>query len=143
MKTFLIALFVLSSLSCYAQPDDNWIHTLPSYQSNTNSNLCFFKRVALKDYAYANILGTCPSKQSMNGIWLSIVAVSNDPSEIANTADFGQVRSIRDFKNINKEVEISVVQDRLNAKGEVVTTNEVIYLKTLNRGNGTFYLKQK
>jgi hypothetical protein len=135
MKQLLITFSFLISLSSFAQT------IVTAEKKNEGADLCFHKQVQLKGYAFANIIGRCAWDPAMNGMYLTLVAVPEDPSEDAHTLTLENVRDVKVVQNMSQQLQITVVQDNFDANENIVQKTKVIYVRAVNPKKAQFSVK--
>jgi hypothetical protein len=135
MKQFFITLGFLISFSSFAQ------NIVTAEKNNEGADLCFHKQVQLEGYAYANIIGRCAWDPAMNGMYLTVVAVPEDPTQDAHTLALDNVRDVKVVQNKSQQLQITVVQDNFDSNENVVQKIKVIYVRTVNPKKAQFSIK--
>ena len=135
MKTLLVCIALTLSSISFAQ------QLVTAEKNNEGSDLCYFKQIQLKGYAYANIIGRCAWDPAMNGMSLLLVAVPEDPTKDAETVSLDNVRSVRLVQNKEKQLQVTVVQDTFDAKDNVIQKTKVIYVRSVNPEKALFSIK--
>jgi len=105
-------------------------------------DLCFHKQVQMKNYAYANIIGKCAWDPAMNGMNLTLVAVSEDRSKESHRLNLDNIRDVVKVENQGKAAQITVIQDTFDANDNVIQIIKVITVKSINKF-GTFSIDIK
>ena len=135
MKLMLtLALTILAS-AAFAQ------EVVTATKTTEGQEICFFKQVQLKGYAYANIIGRCAWDPALNGMSLSIVAQPEEPVE-ADLIELDYIRDVKLVQNKSQQVQITVVQDSMKEDGTVFQIKKVIYVKSVDPKKGTFSIKK-
>ncbi len=138
MKKMMIAIALVTlSLSSFAQT------IVKAEKTNQDADLCFYKQVELKGYAYANLVGKCAWDPAMNGLNLSLVAVTEDPTEDAQRIELGYIRHVDLVQNKSGQLQISISQDNLDRNDNLVSIKKVIYVRSVNPAKGTFSVVTK
>lgn len=138
MKKLTLALcLALASISAFAQT------IVTAEKTNEDVELCFHKQVQIKGYAFANIVGKCAWDPAMNGMVLTLVAVSEDPTAEADKIDLGYIRNVTVVQNKNAQAQISIVQDDMDEEGNVIQKKRVIYVRSVDAKKGTFSVVTK
>jgi hypothetical protein len=135
MKKFLVTILLLMSYSSFSQS------IITADKTNEDADLCFYKQVQLKGYAYANIIGRCAWDPAMNGMFLRLVAVPENPTEEAHALNLDNVREVRLVENKLGQIQISVVQDNFDSSGNVIQNKKVIYVRSLFPKKALFSVK--
>lgn len=110
---------------------------------NKDAALCFYKQVKLKGYLYANLIGHCAWDPAMNGLSLSLVAVSEDPMEEAQKIELDYISNVNLVENKSGQLQISVSQDSLDSEDNRKSVKKVIYVKSVSPAKGTFSIAIK
>lgn len=136
MRNSLIVLVLFSSISIssFAQS------VVTATKTTEYADLCFFKQVQMKGYAYANIIGRCAWDPALNGMSLSLVAQPEDPSQEASRIDLAYVRDVKIVQNKSQQIQMTVAIDDMNENGDVITKTKVVYVRSTNVDLRTFSL---
>ncbi len=138
MKKFIIAaLLALASLTAFGQT------VVQAEKTNEGADLCFHKQIQLKGYAYANVIGRCAWDPALNGMNLSIVAVTEDPTQDAHKIELDYIRDVKLVQNKSEQAQITVIQDTMNENGDVRQIKKVIYVRAIDAKKGTFSVNIK
>ncbi|GEM_PF-4307765 len=138
MKKIIFTLMVLTlSLAASAQS------VVTAEKNNQDAELCFYKQVAMKGYAYVNLVGKCAWDPAMNGLNLSLVAVSEDPTEDAQRIELGYIRNVDLVQNKSGQLQISISSDNFDSNDNTITVKQVIYVRSVNPAKGTFSVVTK
>lgn len=132
MKKMIAMALVTLSLSSFAQT------IVKAEKTNQDADLCFYKQVELKGYAYANLIGKCAWDPAMNGLNLSLVAVTEDPTEDAQRIELGYIRNVDLVQNKSGQLQISISQDNFDRNDNPVSIKKVIYVRSVSPAAGTF-----
>ncbi len=135
MKYLFTALVFALSLSSFAQ------NIVTAEKNNEGSDICFHKQVQMNGYVYANILGRCAWDPAMNGMQLSLVAVTDDPTEDAHSLSLDNVRTVKSITNKAGQVQITVVQDTFGSDDNIIQKTKVIYVRSVNPKKAQFSVK--
>jgi hypothetical protein len=136
-KTLLALALVTLSMTSMAQ------NVVTAEKNNQDAELCFYKQVSLKGYAYVNLVGKCAWDPAMNGLNLSMVAVSEDPTEDAQRIELGYIRNVDLVQNKSGQIQISISQDNFDRNDNPVSIKKVIYVRSVNPAKGTFSVVTK
>lgn len=112
-------------------------------KNGSDADLCFYKQVQIKGYAFANLVGRCAWDPAMNGMQLSLVAVPEDPTQEADKIDLAYIRNVSLVQNKDKQLQISVSADTMNEEGNILQKKNVIYVKSVDGRKGTFSIVTK
>lgn len=135
MKLILsIALTLISSLA-FAQ------EVIKATKTSEGQDLCYFKQIQLKGYAYANLIGRCAWDPALNGMNLSLVAQPEEPVE-ADLIELDYIRDVKLVQTKSGQAQITVVQDSMKDDGTVFQIKKVIYVRSIDPKKGTFSIKK-
>lgn len=138
MKNTIIALTLsLLAFSAFSQS------IVKAEKSSEDADLCFYKQVQLKGYAFANIVGRCAWDPAMNGMSLSLVAVPEDMMEEAHRVELGYIRHVKLVQNKSQQLQITTVSDNMNENGDVFQETKVVYVRVVEPKKGTFSVVTK
>jgi hypothetical protein len=135
MRILILAPLFLS-LSAQAQ------NIVTATKTQEGLDLCYFKQLPLKGYAYANLIGRCAWDPAMNGMQLTLVAMPEDPNEDGQKIELDYVRSVVRAQSKGNLIQFSVVQDSMDAEGKVVQLGKTTYIRALNPKKGTFRIQK-
>jgi hypothetical protein len=138
MKTVILTLSALFlSLNVQAQ------NIVTATKTQDDLDLCYMKQLPLKGYAYANLIGRCAWDPAMNGMQLTLVAMPEDPMQDGQKIELDYVRNVVRAGSKGNVVQLSVVQDTMDAEGKVVTLGKTITIQSLSPKKGTFRITPK
>ncbi len=136
MKTLILASFLLS-LTSQAQ------NIVTATKTQDGIDLCYFKQLQIKGYAYANLIGRCAWDPAMNGMLLTLVAMPEDPTADGQKIELDHVRDVVRARSNGNRIEFSVVQDTMDAEGSVTQLTKTLIVRSLNPKKGTFRITPK
>lgn len=138
MKTLILTLsLALSSFVAFGQT------IVQAQKTNEGVDICFHKQINIKGYAFANLLGRCAWDPALNGMYLSLIAVSENPTEEADRIDLANIRDVKLVQNKSEQAQITVIQDTMDADGNVKQVTKVIYVRSVDADKGTFSVNIK
>ncbi len=135
MKSLLSLCVLIFSLSAFAQ----FSQDIVIGSKAKNADLCDLKTTSgLTGSAYINVVGRCAWDPAMNGMYLTLTVVSENPMEDSFEVDLGvNVRAVKRVTALNKSIKIEVIQDTFNAKEEIVQVKKTITVVP-QKANGKF-----
>lgn len=133
----LLLSFVLTALAASAFSQE----VVKATKTTEGQDICFYKQIQLKGYAYANIIGRCAWDPAMNGMNLSLVAQPEEPIE-ADLVELDYIRDVKLVENKSSQAQITVVQDSMKEDGTVFQIKKVIYVRSVDPKKGTFSIKK-
>lgn len=136
-KTILALALVTLSFASMAQT------IVTAEKNNDDAALCFYKQVELKGYAFANLVGKCAWDPAMNGMNLSLVAVTEDPTEDAHRIELGYIRNVDLVQNKSGQLQISISQDNFDRNDNQISVKKVIYVRSVSPAKATFSVVTK
>jgi hypothetical protein len=139
MRQLLIAgLMTLSTLTAYGQAV-----SVRAEKDGRDADICFYKQVNLKGYMYANLVGRCAWDPAMNGMYLSLTSVGEDPTQDAHRIELTNVRDVKLVQQKQGQLQISVLSDAMNEEGDILQKKSVIYVRSVDAKKGIFSINQK
>jgi hypothetical protein len=135
VKVLILAPLFLS-LSAQAQ------NIVTATKTQEDLDLCYFKQLPLKGYAYANLIGRCAWDPAMNGMRLTLVAMPEDPNEDGQKIELDYIRDVVRAQSKGNGIEFSVVQDSMDAEGKVFQLKKTSHVRALNPKKGTFRIQK-
>jgi hypothetical protein len=135
MKAFIATLILASSFSAFAQ------QIITAEKKSDGADICFYKQIQLKGYSYANLIGRCAWDPAMNGMELSLVAVPEDPNQEAHTLSLDNIRDVKLVQNKSLQLQATVIQDDMDADGNIKQKTKVIYVRAVDAEKGLFSVK--
>ena len=136
MKHLILA-SLLFSLTTQAQ------NVVTATKTQEGLDLCYFKQLQLKGYAYANLIGRCAWDPAMNGMQLTLIAMPEDPTEDGQKIELDTVRDVARVQTRGNKVEVTLVQDTLDAEGSVIQKRKLLEIRSLNPKTGTFRIQSR
>jgi hypothetical protein len=113
MKNLLVAMLVTTSITSFAQ-------STRAQKNNEDANLCYFQQVKFKGYAYANLVGRCDWDPAMNGMYLSLTVVSEDPMQDSQKIEIGNILNVLSVKENLGQLQILTASHDMNENGEII-----------------------
>jgi hypothetical protein len=113
---------------------------LTAEKSNEGVDLCYYKQLSLAGYAFANLIGRCAWDPAQNGMQLSLVSVSEDPTQDGQRIEIDNVRAVLGAKSVGGCVEIRVLQDSQDIQGRNFQIQKTLSVRPLDQKKGTFRL---
>jgi hypothetical protein len=139
MKQLLMAgLMTLCTLTAFGQAV-----SVRAEKDNRDADLCFYKQVNLKGYMYANLVGRCAWDPAMNGMFLSLTSVGEDPTQDAHKIELTNVRDVKLVQQKEGQLQISVLSDTMDDEGNILQKKSVIYVRSVDAKRGIFSINQK
>jgi hypothetical protein len=128
---FLIATLFLS-LATHAQT------IVTATKTQDDLDLCYMKQLSIQGYAYANLIGRCAWDPAMNGMQLTLVAMPEDPMQSGHKIELDNVRDVVRAQSNGKAIQFSVVQDTMDAEGNITQLGKTITVRSIDPKKGTF-----
>ncbi len=133
----------LLSLTCTLALPAQAQNVIQAEKTMEGVDLCYFKQLQLTGYAYANLIGRCAWDPAMNGMQLTLVAMPEDPMQDGQKIELDNVRDVVRAQSNGNTIQYSVVQDTMDAEGNITQLRKTITVRSVDPKKGTFRITPK
>lgn len=139
MKNFvLFGILIFTGVMSIAEVSKPTINSVTAKDDDQYKDICYFKRIyKIGDYQYANLVGDCISDLKVNGMILSLIAVSS-PTDKGHKIVLGDFSNVTGVKENVGGIEIIVESETLNSEGEKEISKKMINISVKDSTNHEF-----